>query len=118
MTDERRADENKALRQLVDASREYTAARDALWSLGLFSRIFYFRRCVDTLNRYDEARDNVRNALQAVKEASAARAEAGRDTEIRGDATQPPFISLEEFEMLLGKPSVLRKRPPLKRDAL
>lgn len=113
MTDERRTDENKALRQLVDASREYIAARDALWSLSFFCRIFWFRRCVDTLNRYDAARDNVRNALQAVKKATAARAETGTDTEARGDAHQnpPPFISLEEFEMLLDKPFVLRRRP-------
>ena len=114
MTTERRADENKALRELVDALKDFIAARDALWSLGFFDRIFRFERCVGILNRYDAARNTVRNTVLAVKEATAAAREAAGTEAEPGDAaprTPKPLVTLEEFEMLLGKPAILKKRP-------
>ncbi|MCC8194503.1 MAG: hypothetical protein LIP28_07660 [Deltaproteobacteria bacterium] len=114
--EERRSDENRALRQLVDALKEYIAARDSLWSLGFFDRIFRFTRCVAMLNRYDTARERVRSAVKDVKEAAET---AAMETVSRIEVMEEPptaeaksLVSMEEFEMLLGKPAILKKRPP------
>ena len=115
MTQERRIDENRALRELVDALKEFIAARDALWTLGFFDRIFRFARCVGMLNRYDTARDRVRTAVKEVRESAGAAvpenpAKTGMQEE-SAPAAARSLVSMEEFEMLLGKPSILKKRP-------
>lgn len=116
--EERRSAENAALRELVDALKDFIAARDALWSLGFFDRLFRFSRCVAMLNRYDAARERVRNAIKAVWDAGGqerpAASECMDGPELSGDLpAQPPtrLISLEEFEMLMDRPAILKNRP-------
>ncbi|SBW09373.1 hypothetical protein KL86DPRO_50150 [uncultured delta proteobacterium] len=118
---ERRSSENKALRELVDALKEYITVRDSLWTLGFFDRIFRFSRCVAMLNRYDTARERVRAAIRDVKETAEAavlenqaRPEAGEDAfaEKTPALAARSLVSMEEFEMLLGKPAILKKRSP------
>ncbi len=109
---ERRTDENKALRELVDSLKDFIAARDSLWSLGFFDRIFRFSRCIAMLNRYDLAWMRVAAAVRAVQAAGASQSEAKKpDTGKKSPAPgNRPLLSMEEFEMLLGKPAILKKR--------
>lgn len=122
---ERRNSENKALRELVDALKEYITARDSLWTLGFFDRIFRFSRCVGMLNHYDKTRERVRTAIREVKEAAETAAQENQakpDTAEDALAEKPvsapggSLVSMEEFEMLLGKPAILRKHSPRPRD--
>lgn len=112
---ERRSAENKALRELVDALKEFIAARDSLWTLGFFDRIFRFSRCVAMLNRYDTARERVRAAVKDVKESAETTAmEHFAKPDMPEETPAAPgrsLVSMEEFEMLLGKPAILKKRP-------
>lgn len=116
--EERRSAENAALRELVNALKDFIAARDALWSLGFFDRLFRFSRCIAMLNRYDAARERVRNAIIAVWEAGGPErpSESGQADGPEPSADRPaqptvPLISLEEFEMLMDRPAILKKRP-------
>lgn len=122
--EERRSAENAALRELVNALKDFIAARDALWSLGFFDRLFRFSRCVVMLNRYDAARERVRNAIHAVWEAAgpervSAPEHAGGPEPSASLPPQPatPLISLEEFEMLMDRPAILKKRPQAQRGS-
>lgn len=110
MIDIQQNNENIALHKFIVAARKYVTARDALWSLGLFDRIFRSWRCVDALNLYDEAKDNVRAAFQEVKDVTIAKTGA----DIVGKKEPPPkpcpILTVDEFEMLLNKPPILRSR--------
>ncbi len=81
-------------------------------ALGFFDRIFRFARCIEMLNRYDASRNKVHNAVQAVKKSGGV-AKAG-GPEVDKDATSrssQPLVTLEEFDILLGKPAILKNRP-------
>ncbi|CAK7057309.1 MAG: hypothetical protein DELT_01290 [Desulfovibrio sp.] len=124
MSKERRKSENAALRELVGALKNVINARDALWSLGLFDRIFRFDKCREIFNEYDAALLAVRNAVHGVIVAT-----TSPEEQIPGDAAleleteqaaehaasqnaekaRQTAITLEEFAFLLGKPHAPRK---------
>lgn len=108
MNKERRKSENTALRELIDALKKVINARDALWSLGFFDRLLRFDKCRSVFNEYDDAMLAVRNAVSGVMEASVQPEDlpAPPPNPGRGRATT---ITMEEFEVLLGKPRSLRK---------
>lgn len=102
---ERRKTENAALRELVDALKGFVDARDSLWTLGFFDRVFRKDKCRDAIRRYDGSLRHLREAIGALMLASRARA-ASQDEE--RDMALPPsgptdaLISHEEFTMLLN----------------
>ena len=107
MSQERRKSENAAMRGMVDAMKNFVAARDALWSLGILDRLFRFEKYRSVIDNYDNAISAMRNAMRAVTQASAKGGEkAGQKSE-----PTPQVISVEEFEMLLGKPEIVKKLP-------
>lgn len=106
MNKERRKSENTALRELIDALKKVINARDALWSLGFFDRLFRFDKCRAVFNEYDDAMLAVRNAVNGVMEASAHAEPAPPET----GKHRPATITMEEFEVLLGKPRTSRKQ--------
>lgn len=108
--------ENEALYKFLEVAKEYLAARDALWSLGLFNRIFRFGRCVDLLNQYDEAKENVRSAFQEIQNIITAQAGADIVGEKNTPRNRASLLTVEEFEVLLNKPPILRNRSPLPKD--
>lgn len=113
MQKERRAAENAALRELVNALKEFIAARDALWTLGFFDRIFHFSRCITVLNRYDQAQERVRSALQDVRRASMPESPPRRGLVAeKASPSSAPRLSEEELEMLLGKSASAKPSPP------
>lgn len=108
MLDERRKKENTALRDLVDALKRLIDARDALWALSIVDRLFRPQKCRAVFNAYDYARELVQRAVRAVMQASAVREE---NPEHPLPRSREPLISMEEFNVLLGKPQLLRKVP-------
>ena len=93
---ERRIAENAPLRELVDALQAYIAARDAVWALGFWDRLFRKERCRQVFSKYDQAADTLRNAIRMMsKSRRSTRSEL---------AKYEPLISMEEFEALMNKP--------------
>lgn len=92
---ERRKTENTALRELVDALKEFVDARDRLWTLGLVDRLFRKGKCRDSIRRYDASLRQLREAIEGLMSASRAQA-ATPDRE-----TRAALLSHEEFTMLL-----------------
>ena len=107
MTPERRKSENAAMRDMVDAMKDFVAARDSLWSLGIFDRLFRFEKYRKVIDNYDNAIFAMRNAVRALTEATASSPETGEPA----SKPKPPLVSMEEFEMLLGKPEIVKKLP-------
>lgn len=115
MNKDRRKFENSALRDLVEALKKSIDARDALWALGFFDRLFRRDKCRAVFNEYDIALLAVRNAVRGVinetvcrKEAAGKRARSA-PVETEPLPPLPPSVTVEEFEVLLGKPGSSRK---------
>lgn len=112
VTPDQQAKENKALRDLVDALKAFIAARDNLWSLNFFDRIFHFGKCREILHEYDASRDKVHSAILTLKEITESPTLLEKkDLAEKSSDAMAPVVTLEEFEMLLGKPSILKKAP-------
>ena len=107
MDKERRYQENKALRELVDALREFIAARDGLWTLGFLDRVFHREKYLAVLKNYDFAGIRVRNAILKLKTVPASPKTGGSSS---SNMARSPLISLEEFEVLLGRPALQKHR--------
>lgn len=115
MNKDRRKFENTAMRDLVEALKKNIDARDALWSLGFFDRLFRRDKCRAVFNEYDVALLAVRDAVRGVINETVCRGEAtGKRTRSAPVETGPllplpPSVTVEEFEVLLGKPVSSRK---------
>ena len=119
---ERRKLENAALRELLNALKQFIAARDALWSLRFFDRLFRLDKCRAVFDSYDAASNAMRNAIEAVKTVTEAAADCfeesgAEEAGYKGSedapypAPEPPLVSMEEFELLLGKPRLAPRSP-------
>ena len=105
MNSDRRQHENTALRELVDALKTVIAARDDMWTLSVIDRFFRLDKYKKVLSDYDEAMQGVRNAIQSVVAAS----RPAQHENLPAKPMAKPEISLEEFEVLLGKPGGVQK---------
>ena len=105
--EDRRMVENTLLRELVDAMAEFMKARDALWSLGIFDRLFRAEKCRTIINEYDLAARKVREAIRTLSKLTKS---GGPDAPIP-DSQVGRLVSEEEFEMLIGKHGFPRAVP-------
>ena len=100
MNEDRGQFEYAALRGLVDALKTVIAARDDMWSRSVMDRLFRLDKYKKALSDYDEAMQGVRNSIQAVVAASRHAPQENAPARVM----ERPEISLEELEVLLGKP--------------
>lgn len=111
MREERRKSENAALRELIDALRDFIAARDALWSLSFFDRLFRFEKCRGVISAYDHASVQVRNSIRAVMEASKD-SSGNREKVETSTPSLSGLLSVDEFDLLLGRPRQAKLSKP------
>lgn len=112
---ERRTAENRALREMVDAVNEFVAVRDEFWSLGLLDKLLRPGRCAAVLTRYETTKARMRAAIGQAKETAGVAARGDRpENAATGQKTAQlqsgGLISMEELEMLLGTPPILKNR--------
>lgn len=108
MERERRRQENTDVRTLVDCLKAYVDARDAIWSLRFFDKLFRADKCRRIMNEYDNALRSLRGSIKNFID---------RGGEERPKAAPGPsaplstaLISEEELDMLLGRPAPGRKK--------
>lgn len=94
---DRRMAENASLRELVDALKYFLAARDDIWSLGFFDRLFNTKRRREVYARYDYAALAVKSVILGMSKMR------GPQSEFAGGE---PLISMEEFDALMSKPDL------------
>jgi hypothetical protein len=111
---DRRKASNALLRELVNALKRFTAARDAMWELSLFDRIFRMDKCEQALMAHEAAAADLKKTIQAMARAGSARTAASRGN---GQAATEPLITPEELEALLSPNGLLDPAIPDRPEA-
>jgi hypothetical protein len=110
---DRRKASNALLRELVNALKRFTAARDAMWELSLFDRIFRMDKCEQALMAHEDAAADLKKTIQAMARAGNARMPASLQN---GQAASEPLITPEELEALLSPNGLLDPVPSGRAD--
>lgn len=92
---DRRIAENALLRKLVDALKNFIAARDTIWALSFWDRMFRPAKCEQVFASYEQASLAVK---EAIKDMSIIKMQPG------DSARYQSLISMEEFEALMDRP--------------
>jgi hypothetical protein len=110
---DRRKASNALLRELVNALKRFTAARDAMWDLSLFDRIFRMDKCEQALMAHEAAVADLKKTIQAMARAGSAQAAASRRSD---QVAAEPLITPEELEALLSPNGLLDPDTPDRGD--